>query len=139
MIWSLAIAVWVVLAVGVYLSLSRDIFRIAIGLAILGSAVNLILLATGRLDSVLPAVIPPGEWLLADASNPLPQALVLTAIVIGFALTCFSLVLALGLIRRTGHDNVLMLREAEPKPGTGVKPPLPQPQHEPPPPPGKHT
>lgn len=131
MIWVLAAVVWVVLAVGVYLSLSRDVLRITLGLAILGSAVNLALLATGRLGSALPAIVPLGESVLVGASNPLPQALVLTAIVIGFALVCFSLVLVLGLIRHAGSDDVLALRESEPEATLGVKPPLPLIQHEP--------
>jgi multicomponent Na+:H+ antiporter subunit C len=51
---------------------------------------------------------------LGSAANPLPQALVLTAIVIGFALVCFSLALVLRLIQRTGIDDALALRQAEP-------------------------
>ncbi|CAG0904705.1 unnamed protein product [Cyprideis torosa] len=139
MIWGVAAAIWIVLAAGFYLCLSRDVFRITLGLAVLSSAVNLLLLATGRLDSALPAVIPQGELVLAGASNPLPQALVLTAIVIGFALTCFSLVLVLGLIRRTGGDDIVALREAEPPSEAKIKPPLPQPRHEPPWPPEQRS
>jgi multicomponent Na+:H+ antiporter subunit C len=131
MIWALAVAVWLSLAAGVYLCLSRDVFRIALGLAVLGAAVNLALLSAGRLESVAPAVVPRGETLLAGASNPLPQALVLTAIVIGFALLCYALVLVLGLIRDAGTDDALALREAEPVPGADVKPPEPRPEHEP--------
>ncbi len=124
MIWVLSATVWVTLAVGVYLTLSRDVLRCVLGLAILGSAMNLILFASGRIGSGLPAIIPLGERLLGDSANPLPQALVLTAIVIGFALLCFSLTLVLRLIDRAGSDDALALRHAEPLPDDPIKPPL---------------
>lgn len=122
MFW-LALTVAVTVAAGVYLALSRDVFRCVLGLAILGSAANLVLFASGRLGSAAPAVVPLGQTALVDAANPLPQALVLTAIVIGFALVCFSLALALRLIQRTGTDDALALRQAEPVPTDPVKPP----------------
>lgn len=122
MVW-LALTVAVTVAAGVYLALSRDVFRCVLGLAILGSAANLVLFASGRLGSAAPAVVPLGQSTLTDASNPLPQALVLTAIVIGFALVCFSLALALRLIQRTGTDDALALRQSEPVPTDPVKPP----------------
>lgn len=123
MMWVLAVAVGVSVGVGVFLALSRDVFRVVMGLAILGSAINLALFASGRLGEVAPAVVPLGESVLRDAANPLPQALVLTAIVIGFALVCFSLALALRLIQRVGTDDALALRQAEPEPTDPVKPP----------------
>ena len=123
MIWLLAITVWVTVSAGAYLALSRDVFRCVLGLAILGAAANLVLFAAGRLGPVLPAVVPLGEEVLQSAANPLPQALVLTAIVIGFALVCFSLALVLRLIQRTGIDDALALRLAEPQPSDPVKPP----------------
>lgn len=131
MIWALALAVWVSVTAGVYLTLSRDLLRIVLGLAVLGSAANLVLFAAGRLGSAQPAVVPLRETLLTDAANPLPQALVLTAIVIGFALVCFALVLVLRLIRDAGTDDALALRYAEPVPTDPVKPPLPDPATEP--------
>jgi len=124
MIWLLAITVWVTVSAGAYLALSRDVFRCVLGLAILGAAANLVLFAAGRLGPVLPAVVPLGEEVLHSAANPLPQALVLTAIVIGFALVCFSLALVLRLIQRTGIDDALALRQAEPLPSDPVKPPF---------------
>lgn len=128
MIWALAITVWISVSVGVYLALSRDVLRCVLGLAVLGSAANLVLLAAGRLGSARSAVVPLGEQLLDPSSaNPLPQALVLTAIVIGFALVCYSLVLVLQLIRQAGSDDALALRHAEPVPEDPVKPALPQP------------
>ncbi len=119
----LAFSVFVTVTVGLYLTMSRDTFRCVIGLAVLGAAANLVLFAAGRLGSVSPAVVPVGETVLRDAANPLPQALVLTAIVIGFALLCYSLVLVLRLIRDARSDDALSLRHAEPIPDDPVKPP----------------
>ena len=129
MISVLAISIFVTVTVGVYLSLSRDTFRCVIGLAVLGAAANLVLFAAGRLGSALPAVVPVGETALKDAANPLPQALVLTAIVIGFALLCYSLVLVLRLIRDARSDDAATLRYAEPLPlnDDSIKPPSPAP------------
>jgi multicomponent Na+:H+ antiporter subunit C len=125
MTWAVALAVWVTVAAGAYLLLSRDTLRVVFGLAVLGSAVNLVVLASGRLGSPQPPIVPRGGTALAaGAANPLPQALVLTAVVIGFALVCFALVLALRLIRAVDSDDVLALRAAEPAPDDPVKPPL---------------
>ena len=131
MIAAIALVVFATVTVGVYLALSRDLFRVVLGLAMVGSAANLLLFAAGRLGPTAPAVVPVGETALAGAANPLPQALVLTAIVIGFALVCFSLVLMLRLIRDAGTDDALALRDAEPEPTDPVKPPLPDPAFEP--------
>jgi multicomponent Na+:H+ antiporter subunit C len=118
-----ALTIFVTMTAGMYLALSRDVFRCLIGLAVFGAAANLVLLQAGRLGSSDPAVVPAGDTVLADAANPLPQALVLTAIVIGFALVCFALVLLLRLVRDAGTDDALALRYAEPPPDDPVKPP----------------
>lgn len=106
MIWAVACALWITLAAGLYLALSRDVLRCVVGLALLGSAINLLLLAAGRLGSAQPAVIEAGARVLQDAANPLPQALVLTAIVIGFATTAFIVQLALRSRFESGTDHV---------------------------------
>lgn len=124
MTWALALALWATLAAGTYLLLSRDVLRCVVGLAVLGSAVNLLLLGLGRSGSTLPAIVPPGQTLLGAAANPLPQALVLTAIVIGLALMGFSLVLVMQLVRRTEADDAVALRLAEPVPDDPVRPPV---------------
>lgn len=126
MIWAVAAAVGVTGAAGVYLALSRDLVRCVLGLSLLGSAVNLVVFATGRLGSAVPPLgaadgaVPPG------AANPVPQALVLTAIVIGFALTCLSLVLVVRLLQATRVQDAHALRVVEPPsdPADPVRPPL---------------
>ena len=89
-------------ASGVYLLLRARTFPVVVGLTLLSYAVNLFLFASGRLTTGLPAVIGRSE----TYADPLPQALVLTAIVIGFALTAFALVLALRALGASGHDGV---------------------------------
>jgi multicomponent K+:H+ antiporter subunit C len=92
----------VLTASGVYLILQARIFPVVLGLTLLSYAVNLFLFAMGRLASGMPAVI--GRS--AEYGDPLPQALVLTAIVIGFAMTAFVVVLALRSLGETGTDHV---------------------------------
>jgi len=122
MIWAIAITIWITVLVGARLALSRDLLRCVLGLSILASGVNLVLFSSGRVSSPLPAVVIAGESVLGPSANPVPQALVLTAIVIGFALVCFSLVLVLRLIREAESDDTLDLRFAEPKPRHSLEP-----------------
>ena len=103
----IALACALTVAAGVYLALSRDLFRMVLGFAVLGSGVNLIVFAAGRFGPLAPPIIASGQAsLLADAANPLPQALVLTAIVIGFAMTALFLVLLLAQRGFFGNDHV---------------------------------
>jgi len=124
MIWAVAMATGTVIGVGLYLALSRDLLRCVIGLAVLGNGVNLMLFAAGRLGGSAPPVIGAGEAALGASANPLPQALVLTAIVISFALLCFSLALVLRIMQVGESDDVEALQSAEPPATDPVKPPL---------------
>jgi multicomponent Na+:H+ antiporter subunit C len=96
-----------------------------VGLAMLGgSGVNLMvfLAADGRVRCCRRSSPPaPNPW-PAAAANPLPQALVLTAIVIGFALLCFGLVLAARLANMARSEDADALRATEPPGGEGDKP-----------------
>jgi len=112
----LILAISLTVSAGVWLLLSRDLFRIIVGLAVLGSAVNLIVFMSARPESLIPPVMPANaEQLAMGFANPLPQALVLTAIVIGFALLCFALVLAARLSRDHNHADVAQQQAAEPQ------------------------
>lgn len=124
MIWIFALVMGIGVAAGVYLALSRDLFRMVVGLSVIGAALNLLVFASGRLDSVAPPIVVAGTQVLANAANPLPQALVLTAIVIGFALLCFSLVLVVRLMRAADTDDAHRLRAAEPRNDDDIKPPV---------------
>ncbi len=80
---------------GLYMVLSRNLFRLLLGLSLVTTAVNLVVFQAGRFRSLQPPLIPEGADRLRDSADPLPQALILTAIVIGFALTVMLAVLAL--------------------------------------------
>jgi len=94
--------VGVLVAAGVYLLLERGSFSVVLGLVVLSYAVNLFLFAMGRLHTNQPPLADLG----VRFADPLPQALVLTAIVIGFAMTAFVLVLALQVRAVSGSDSV---------------------------------
>lgn len=85
----------VLFAAGVYLVLRQNLLRMIFGLVLLSNAVNLLVFAMGRVARLAPPLVPVGaDAPVAAVANPLPQALVLTAIVIGFGLVSFALVLA---------------------------------------------
>ena len=86
---------------GIYLMLRQRTFSLVLGLTLFGYAVNLFLFAMGRLRVNAPPIV--GDS--AVPADPLPQALVLTAIVIGFAMTAFVLVLALRARGEWGDDR----------------------------------
>ncbi|MCM2504244.1 NADH-quinone oxidoreductase subunit K [Aureimonas altamirensis] len=109
-----ALAISALASCGVYMLLSRHVIRIIIGVAILSAAVNLVILYSGRIVSSLPPIMPADMSELGmDTANPLPQALILTAIVIGFALTAFASALALQLMRSNGAIDTRDLNDAE--------------------------
>ncbi len=98
-----ALIIGVLTACGVYLVLRRRSFPVVLGLTMLSYGVNLFLFAMGRLTIGQPAVIQADA---AGYADPLPQALVLTAIVISFAMTAFVIVLALKARAELGTDHV---------------------------------
>lgn len=92
---------------GVYLLMQARTFPVVMGLTLFSYGVNLFLFATGRLVTGGQPIIGSTE----TYSDPLPQALVLTAIVIGFAMTAFVVVLSLRAKADTGEDHVDGSRE----------------------------
>jgi multicomponent K+:H+ antiporter subunit C len=98
-----ASAIGLLTACGVYLMLRRRTFPVVIGLVLLSYAVNLFIFSMGRLAIGVPPLVADGATAWAD---PLPEALVLTAIVIGFATTGFAIELALRARTETGTDHV---------------------------------
>ncbi len=102
-----ALAIGTFVACGVWLLLRARTFDVVLGLTLLSYGVNLLLFTMGRLHATLPPIVPKdGVATLAETADPLPQALVLTAIVIGFAMTALLLALAIGAARATGTDHV---------------------------------
>ena len=98
---------------GLYMVLSRHFVRMLLGLSLLTTAVNLVIFQAGRIRSAQPPLIPEGADRLTDSADPLPQALVLTAIVIGFALTVVLASLALRAFRAHGSLSSAGIRSAE--------------------------
>lgn len=98
----LAITVGILFAASVYLLMSRELKAVAMGVFLLGHAGNLAIIAVSRdpLGRLAPVLGPHGE-LLGNEVDPLPQALILTAIVIGFALQALLLTLLVVTWRRT--------------------------------------
>jgi multicomponent Na+:H+ antiporter subunit C len=100
----------------VYLMLSKFTIRILLGIVLLGNGVNLLLFTAGRLTREIPPIIPAGSDTLAiEAANPLPQALILTAIVISFSFFAFLLVLTYRAFEELGTDSTDEMRLSEPK------------------------
>ncbi len=99
----ISILIGVLTSCGVYLSLRNRTFSVVLGLTFLSYAVNLFLFAMGRLTIGAPPILADGVYHYAD---PLPQALVLTAIVISFAMTAYVIVLALKSRADLGNDHV---------------------------------
>ena len=102
-------------AVGIYLMLSRHVVRILLGVAVFGNAVNLLIFTAGRLVREVPPIIAGDATApVGPMANPLPQALILTAIVISFSFFAFLLVLAYRAYQEIGTDDTDGMRIAEP-------------------------
>jgi multicomponent K+:H+ antiporter subunit C len=99
----ITLVIAVLTACGVYLSLRARTFPVVLGLTLLSYAVNLFLFVTGRLILAAPPIIAEGR---AEYADPLPQALVLTAIVISFGMTAFVVILSLRALAELGNDHV---------------------------------
>ena len=109
-----AFALSLIAACGLYLALSRHVISVIMGINLVSAAVNLVIFYSGRIVSSAPAIIPEGEQVLSpDAANPLPQALILTAIVIGFSLTAVLASIALQTWRRLGTLDLRRIDFAE--------------------------
>lgn len=97
-----AATVGLLTSAGIYLMLRKRTFPVILGLTFLSYAVNVFLFASGRLAVNLPAII---DKTAPGYTDPLPQALVLTAIVISFGMTAVIVMMALGAWLEAGHDR----------------------------------
>lgn len=132
------IAVGVLFGAGIYLILQKSLLRVVLGTALVSHAVNLLLLTSGRLKRGSAPILEKGGGVhgtdgqglhvpaptetgalegaaqaIGGVTDPLPQALILTAIVIGFATTALLLVIAYKTFEVHGTDDLDRLREAE--------------------------
>ena len=110
----LAIAVGALYATGIYMMLRRSFVKLIIGLALISHGANLLIFAAGGLVRGSPALIPEGEsHLTTEYSDPLPPALILTAIVISFAILAFTIVLVKRTYKEVGTDDLNQMRTTD--------------------------
>jgi multicomponent K+:H+ antiporter subunit C len=102
----IALAIGVLTASGVWLILRPRTYQLVIGLALLSYAVNIFIFSMGRLRVNAPPILASGDTDVSAYVDPVPQALVLTAIVIGFATTALFLVILIVSRALTGTDHV---------------------------------
>ena len=103
----IALGIGTLTAGGVYLLLRPRIFDVVLGLTLISYAVNLFIFFMGRVSIGRPPIIRDGvPQLLNQYADPLPQALVLTAIVISFGMTAVLLAIAVRAQTENGHDHV---------------------------------
>ncbi|MDR0808391.1 MAG: Na+/H+ antiporter subunit C [Gemmobacter sp.] len=105
-----ASAIGALTATGLYLILRRQSFAVILGLTMISHACNIFIFASGRIVAGQPPILAEGA---AGHTDPLPQALVLTAIVISFGMTAVLVVMALGAFLATGEDGVDLAGGAE--------------------------
>ncbi|NGZ76780.1 Na(+)/H(+) antiporter subunit C [Saccharibacillus alkalitolerans] len=101
--WIMAIAVGVLFMIGVYLILSKSLLRVILGTSLLTHGVHLLLLTMAGLKRGAAPVLGGGSESYAD---PLPQALILTSIVISFGITALYFVLAYRAYQTRGTDEI---------------------------------
>lgn len=101
-------------AAGVYMILRRGIVKLLLGLALMSHAVHLLIFTAGGLTRANPPLIADGATrLAAGAADPLPQALILTAIVISFGVIAFGLVLVRRTCEEAGTDDLDEMKVTE--------------------------
>ncbi|OIO60028.1 MAG: Na+/H+ antiporter subunit C [Verrucomicrobia bacterium CG_4_10_14_3_um_filter_43_23] len=110
----LAFVIGCLYASGVYLLLRRSIVKLVLGLALISQGTNLLILTVGGLTRGKPAFIPDGQLVLTgDYADPLPQALILTAIVIGFGVVAFTLVMLQQVYKTVGTDDLDRMKSTD--------------------------
>ncbi len=109
----MSVVIGLLFTVGVYMVLSRKLFKIILGTGLLSHGTLLMLMTVGKLKRGTAPVIDGGNAIRAGYVDPIPQALILTAIVIGFATTAFALVLAYRAYQELGTDDTEKLRGVE--------------------------
>lgn len=103
----LAIVIGGLYAAGIYMMMRRSIVKLIIGLVLLGHASNLLIFTVGRIVRAQPPLVPlEATAPVAPFADPLPQALILTAIVIGFGAQAFAVVLVKRVYQAVGSDDL---------------------------------
>lgn len=103
----LAIMTGVLYAAGIYLILRRSLVKLILGIIILGNGANLLIFLLGRITKGNPPIIPGDLKVFAEAyADPIPQALILTAIVISFGLQSFAIILIKRVYKVVKTDDI---------------------------------
>lgn len=110
----LAITIGTIYAAAFYMLLRRSVARVVLGVALLSQAVNLLVfVAAGLREGAVPFIAPGEEALAATSADPLPQALILTAIVIAFGVIAFTLAMVHRADQSTGTDDLDDLKNTD--------------------------
>jgi multicomponent Na+:H+ antiporter subunit C len=110
----MAIVIGSLYAAGLYMMMRRSIVKLIFGLFLLGHAANLLIFTVGGLENNQPPLIESGKQILSgNYADPLPQALILTAIVIGFGVQAFAIVLIKRAYQATGTDDLDQLKKTD--------------------------
>ena len=102
----LAVVIGGLYASGIYMLMRRSIVKLIIGLGLLAHGASLLVFTAAGLTRAVPPVIPQGAKTITEAADPLPQALILTAIVISFGVQAFAMVLAYRAYQTVGTDDL---------------------------------
>ncbi len=120
----LAVVIGGLYATALYLLLRRNLARVILGLALLTNATNLLIFTVAGLVRARPPLTPEGaQQPTPPFADPVPQALILTAIVIGFAVLAFALVLAYRAFQMVGSDDLDDMRTTDTLPPDSQTPP----------------
>lgn len=109
----LAILIGVLYTAGVYMLLRRSILKFIIGIIFLSNATNLLVFISSGIIAGQPAFVDGATTSSSNLADPLPQALVLTAIVIGFGIVVFTLALKFKFFETTGTDDLDQLQQTD--------------------------
>ena len=110
----LPIAIGILFGCGCYLCMRRNIVRVLLGIMLFSQAANLLIFTAAGLSEGQPPIIAADEMTIRGPhADPLPQALVLTAIVIGFAVLAFAIALVLRAYHKTGSDDLDTFRRSD--------------------------
>jgi multicomponent Na+:H+ antiporter subunit C len=109
----LAVVIGVLYAAGLFMMLRRSAVKLIIGISLLGHAANLLIFTIAGLTRAIPPLIRDAANNQADLADPMPQALILTAIVIGFAVQAFAVVLIHRVIQTVGTDDLDQMKATD--------------------------
>ena len=109
----LVVLIGVLYAAGLYMIMRRSFVKVIIGLIFFGHAANFLIFTVGRITKGVPAFVKIDGSIAENFADPLPQALILTAIVIGFGVQAFAIVLFKRVYQTAGTDDLDELKSTD--------------------------